>query len=384
MRLAGFEWRKILSGKIGWILVGFFCLNLGAYYIYMMPYIPSQEEKEIRQQWEKRLAEQDGDIEEKLAFLQTEQEECSQENLIEKTVLYNICQEYTAVTEYYAFLDGLKERADTMKTFSIFNKNGAFSQKNIQKTSEDFKRVESIEIHPMNDVGMKTLHQFYLTDVLMLLLVCLFSFQVYGRDYKSGMGNLIRVTPRGRGFLRLAQTEAVALSILMMGLLLYGSNMVMTEEILDLGNLSYNIQGMEMFRNVSFPCTTGQYLVIFMLGKLLALLFSCLVFQVFAVWFQGQNLAWICSAAVIVVSFVLWFFLPNSPQAKLFRYLNPIGLLDIGQVVGNYQNLNIFQTPVSLFTAAILFILILGLPLLGAILLLRGQGRAKLCMWKSQ
>ena len=45
---------------------------------------------------------------------------------------------------------------------------------------------------------------------------------------------------------------------------------------------------------------------------------------------------------------------------KLFRYLNPVGIFDMKQILGNYQNLNLFSVPVSLLSAAVVFTLVLG------------------------
>lgn len=373
MKLLGFECRKILTRKIMWIFFAFFCLNMGSYYIYMIPYIPTYEQKEIRKNWEMYLEESGENPEKNLEILQMEQAKQDPENVTELNVLNEMCQEYVTVLEYREFIDGLKDRADSMKSIAIFNKTGGYSEKNILKTIKDFKTVENLDVKPINDTGMKTLHSFYVTDILMLLLVCLFCFQTYGKDYKNGMGNLIRVTPKGGGRLRLAQMEAVSILVLIAGFVLYGTNLLWTEKMIGFGNPSLNIQGMGMFRNVSFLCTVRQYLMFFLIWKLLALVFNGLVFQLFTVAFRGHNIAWVFNLMVIVISFLLWFLLPNSPEAKMFRYLNPIGLLDVGEIIGNYQNLKVFQSPVSLLNAAVGFMGISGCILIICILRIKGK-----------
>lgn len=328
MKFVRYEWKKIFTGKIWWIFLVIFCLNLGAYYIYMIPSMSVNEE-------------------------------------------YKIQQNQMTVQEYHQFIDGLKERAEYMKGISIFNKEDGFSQRNIEKTVKDFTRVESIKIHPMDDTGMEKLHQFYLTDVLLILFTCLLCFQQYGNDSKSGMGELIQGTPNGKSRLRFAQIQAVGVGVMIGGVLLHGTNILVTDVTIGLGNLSYYVQGMSMFRTVSFPCTVGEYLLLFICWKFLTLLFISLVFQLFAVWFNGKHVSWILSGAILVISFMLWFFLPDSPVAKLFRYLNLIGLLDVGKIIGSYQNLNVFQHPVLLLHAAIIFIIAGGSVLMTAILLVK-------------
>ena len=322
MKLVRYEWKKMMSGKVWLILSAFLILNFCIYYVYLIPYISYHQEA---------LTE----------FSQSNYEQ-----------------------EYYEFIEGLKERASVMNGISIFNKEGGYAKRNIEKTVNDFARVEGISIEPMIDSSMEALHSFYLSDVFMLLIVCLFCFQGCGKDFKSGMTDLIRTTPKGKMQIRLARIQAVICSVLLTGMILYGSNILLTGFSVGFGKISNYVQGMPMFRNMSFPCTVGTYLLLFLIWKLAALIFTVLIIQFLTAWFGGQGISWVLSGIVLAVSFGLWFFLPDNPMVKLFRYLNPIGLLDVKQIIGNYQNLNIFQYPVGLLQAAILFILITGLVLL--------------------
>lgn len=379
MRLVLYEWKKMFTLKIRCILLMLFSLNIGIYYIYIIPSIPTIEERNIRHKWEQELANKGEDITNSIQFIQKELEKLTpgenetlkvsnEKNMMELAVLFDIRHQYMAILEYQQFISSLKERANYIKDVSVFNKAGGFSQKNIEKTVKDFEKVEEIEIHPMDDKGMQNLHQFYLTDFFVLLFACLLSVQEYGSDFRSGMGNLIQGTPNGKIKLRFSQIQATGMGILMVALLLYGFNICITGICIGFGNLSYYVQGMSMFRNMSFPCTVGIYLVLYMSWKLFVIWFVSLIFQLFAVLLNGKNIAWIFSGGVLVISFGLWFYLPDSPLTKIFRYLNVIGLLDVRQIIGNYQNLKIFETPVLLFDAAIVFVLIVGIGLILGIL----------------
>ena len=292
MKLVRYEWKKMMSGKSGLILLAFLILNFCIYYVYLIPTASYQ-------------------LQEKEALSQSDY-----------------------VQEYNEFIEGLKERAAMMKGVAIFNKEGGYASRNIEKTVNDFARVDGIPIEPMVDSGMEALHNFYLSDVFMLIIVCLFCFQGCGKDFKSGMSDLIRTTPKGKVQIRLARVQAVIGSVVLTGIFLYGSNLLITQFTVGFGDLSGYVQGMPMFRNMSFPCTVGMYLLLFLIWKLAALVFSVLVIQFLTAWFGGQGMAWALSGIVLVVSFGLWFFLPDHLMVKLFRYLNPIGLLDVKQIIG--------------------------------------------------
>lgn len=142
--------------------------------------------------------------------------------------------------------------------------------------------------------------------------------------------------------------------------LLYGGNLLQTAVLTGAENLGAYVQGIEAFRNVAFPCTVGIYLLLYLAGKILAALLSASVCQFFCVKFGGGKMAWLFFAGVTAASFFLWFLVTDSPAVKLFRYLNPVGIFDMKQILGNYQNLNLFSVPVSLLSAAVIFTLVLG------------------------
>lgn len=378
MKLARFEWKKIFSGKIPGIFLTFFLLNLLACYLYMMPFLPTKAEQDERKEWKAVLDTRNESIADTLIFLQEESKKVS-DNLslspksaalsAELKVLGDFEKEYQTVLDYHDFIENLENRVEKMQTFAIFNKEGGFSKRNIEKTARDFEDMKSQTLLPADDSGMNALHNFYLTDLLLILLACLFSFQEYSRDSRTGMASLIQSTPGGKGRLRLAQIAGLGLSVLLSYICLYGSNFLLIGINLGFGSPDALIQGMSMFRNVSFPCTVSLYLFYFFLWKAAAIMFITLIFQFFAVWFNGHFLSWILNFLLLGFSFLLWFLLPDSSFSRLFRYLNPIGILDTRQILGNYQNLNFFQYPVSLLVTAILFLGVMSLFLCAGILL---------------
>lgn len=394
MKLVSFELKKLFTGKIKWILLFLFFINLAIYYVYLMPFLLTKQEDEIKQEWMQTAETRNGSVEEKLQFLKEEQRDFSMLSLYfldsewldetEKEIitkkykdtkywdsetaaaasraLSQIMNEYQSVLDYELFIDGLQEKADKMIRVPIFAKKGGFSNQNIQKTAEDFKRMEGIKLEAVDGTGVEAFQDFYLTDILMILLICLFCFQQFGQDRRSGMANLLQATPNGKGKLRFSQMRAIWIAVIGFGIVLYGSNLLLTIGYFHLNeSFSKYIQAITVFRNVPFPLTIGIYISLYLLGKLAAIFLITTVCQLLAIKMNGESLAWLLFGILISISFGLWFFLPDSPIAKIFQYLNLIGILDMKQILGNYQNLNVFSYPVMLLSAAILFILVVSL-----------------------
>lgn len=393
MKLIRFELRKVFFGNIKYFALLLILLNAAVFYVGMIPRIPSAEQMEYEKIWREKAEEQGGSIEEKQQYLEeqtadygllmtylgapdvmTEEEKKAvterfrdtdylemepEELYAESAALGQIMTEYASAAEYGSFVDEMESRAEAMLGVPIFE-NSRFSAANIRKTVEDFADVKELEVTPADGRYLEPMQNFYLTDILCIVMICLFCFRLFGFDHDSGMGNLIHTAPAGRTALRFAQLTAVWLTAALSAALLYGGNLLQTAVLTGAENLGAYVQGIAAFRNVAFPCTVGTYLLLYLAGKILAALLSASVCQFFCVKFGGGKTAWLFFAGVTAASFFLWFLVPDSPAVKLFRYLNPVGIFDMKQILGNYQNLNLFSVPFSLLSAAVIFTLVLG------------------------
>ena len=390
MRLIRFELRKLFSGNVKYFALLLILLNAALFYVGMIPHIPTAEQAEYEDVWRKRAEEHGGSIEERKRYLEeydadftlllmylsdfntllpdeeqkvldrfqgTPYLEMNQKALFaESNALNQVKSEYASAAEYRSFIEDMERRAEAMRGVSIFAKS-RFSAANIEKTVKDFDKVKDIHVTPVDGRFLMPMQEFYLTDILCIALICLFCFRLFGYDHDSGMGNLISSAPAGKSVLRSAQMSAVWIMAALTVVTLYGGNLIQTAALTGGEYMDDYVQGISAFRNVAFPCTVGMYLILFLAGKILAALLNASVCQFFCVKFGGGKAAWLFYGGVTAAGFFLWFLIPDSPAVKLFRYLNPVGAFDMKQILGNYQNLNLFSVPVSLLPAVAAFCL---------------------------
>lgn len=112
----------------------------------------------------------------------------------ESAALGQIMTEYTSAAEYGSFVDEMESRAEAMLGVPVFE-NRRFSAANIRKTVEDFADVKELEVTPVDGSYLEPMQNFYLTDILCIVMICLFCFRLFGFDHDSGMGNLIYTAP---------------------------------------------------------------------------------------------------------------------------------------------------------------------------------------------
>ncbi|MGN0396960.1 MAG: hypothetical protein ACI4EL_02960 [Candidatus Fimimorpha sp.] len=77
MKLVSFELKKLFSGKIKWILFFVFLINGVIYYVSLIPSIPTKQEMEIKKEWQRILDKNYDSEDEKLQFIQKQQNEFS-------------------------------------------------------------------------------------------------------------------------------------------------------------------------------------------------------------------------------------------------------------------------------------------------------------------
>lgn len=361
--LVGYELRKLMSGKAKWLLLLFLAVYAAAYYIYLIPAIPSPEYKEIYKEVH-RKAEQAGGrkaglagIQKELSLLEQKVEAAAEageevwlsgEEQLRQDVLQAVEKEYLDADNFDTFIREIDTRAEKLLGFSIFSKEGSYSYRNILKTQKDFSLLKGLSVTPQDSTGLVKMQEFILADVFVMVGACLLSFQIFGRDGRSGMQKLLHSSLRGRACLKLAQLGTVSLCTFLYACSIYGGGVLLTAKTVGLPPLGADIHGMADYRNVPFPCTVGMYLVLFMLWKIAASIIVALLFQAVIYRFNGGKVAWLVLGSITGASFFLWFYLPENPVAKIFRYLNVIGIFDTAEFLGDYQNLNLLSYPVGL------------------------------------
>lgn len=369
------ELRKLLSGKAKWFLFFLFVINAAVYHLYLLPSVPSEAEQETYGE-ELYKAEAHGSLEKRAEQIETEitlldayiygkpdeegnirgQHLEDEQALMRRDVLGRLQEEYQEALGFYDFINEIDLRAERLLTFSIFSKEGSFAQKNIVKTQKDFSDLHDIEIQPQDGSGLTAMQDFALTDFFMIAAVCIMAFQIFGKDARSGMQKLLNAAVNGGRYLRAVQVGTILMCMAVYAVLVYVSNLVQTGYLLGFPELSAELHGIAEYRNIPFPCTCGMYLVMYLLWKTVAVIGIAALVQAVIHWMNGHMAAWLIIGGALAVSFFLWLYLPENPTAKIFRYLNMIGIFDTGEILGDYQNLDLFTYPVQLSAAAGIFV----------------------------
>lgn len=285
----------------------------------------------------------------------------------EYAFLNSVRLEFDQVNHYDDFLKEIDEKADTLQSISIFaTEEGDFDGKNIRKTAADFAGMKDIRPDFFPQKGLRTAIGFVMTDLILLFIMLFLAFALVRDELDSGLIFLIRTMPRGRLLSALAKVAALAGSLLVITLLLFGANLVFCGLRFGLGDLLAPIQSYAFLMRSTLKVNVLAYLGCFLVTKWAGVFIVGMWVLLACMLSRRASAGYLLALAFPVGCEVLRRLVPATSRYNLLRYANIASLVQTNEILGGYRNLNIAGIPVHLLTvemaAALIYLLVfLGL-----------------------
>ncbi len=286
-----------------------------------------------------------------------------------------IYKEFRQVAQYEQFLNDIDDAGNTLAAISIFADEDSYDHKNIVTTQQAYQDMRGVEIDYQPQKGVVTATTFIATDVLLFFAMILISFTLIQQEKQSGVFRLIRSTPNGRGATALAKFGALAVSLLGVVALLYGTNLLFCEIVFGLGDLSRSVQSVPELMRSTLRLDVGQYLAAFTAAKWVAALVCGLGILLSMLVAKDMSGSIALSFVIPLIFLALWVVILPTSTLNFFRYANVIGYLQTSEILGSYRNLHWFGGVIDMVTAQIGSAIIYTATLFAAYMLLfmRGQ-----------
>lgn len=247
---------------------------------------------------------------------------------------------------YDAYVSGIVSAADDLRVVSIFRKENSFSLRSAEKLAEVYGALPKIEtkINPVKGVVMAT--QFGGTDLLAFVFLTYIVFSMVIREKEMGQLLLTRTTLHGHvrhGWNKILVCGAVSLLTVFV---LETTNLMMASHRYGLGDLGRSIQSVPEYQACIFPVSVGEFLVLFILFKILVLfLWSVIVF--FLASASSSLIKFVLLfIAVFGTEGILYFAIPGNSYLSILKYFNLFAVFGAHSLLGGYLNLNLFGQPV--------------------------------------
>lgn len=281
----------------------------------------------------------------------------------ERTLLDNAENQLKIVSDYKAYINKIIEKSDNITGVSIFEDSSSFSYKNAVKTAEDYKPLSNIETAYSNSEGVNMATDFMLTDLIVILLLCIVCDALIGSERNININSLQRTCRYGRNKSAISKMVIGFITTAVICLMFYGVNYIIAGYTYGFGDLFRPIQSVDSFSNCTLRINVLQYLMLHFITKVLVMYLIYAIVNVLSMVGKSKTISYIAFLCILIVSYCLNLFIGDNTSLMCFKYINLISFVDTKNVISHYRNINIFGEPINYVTCfwIVLLVLLLGL-----------------------
>lgn len=281
----------------------------------------------------------------------------------ERTLLDNAENQLKIVSDYKAYINKIIEKSDNITGVSIFEDSSSFSYKNAVKTAEDYKPLSNIETAYSNSEGVNMATDFMLTDLIVILLLCIVCDALIGSERNININSLQRTCRYGRNKSAISKMVVGFITTAVICLMFYGVNYIIAGYTYGFGDLFRPIQSVDSFSNCTLRINVLQYLMLHFITKVLVMYLIYTIVNVLSMVGKSKTISYIAFLCILIVSYCLSLFIGDNTSLMCFKYINLISFVDTKNVISHYRNINIFGEPINYLTCfwIVLLVLLLGL-----------------------
>lgn len=278
-----------------------------------------------------------------------EMNERRENNLWEQQFLFNISQQLEYIESYPSFIDEMYGRADSQSSTAVFGDKNSFSYKNLYKTADDYAHLKNISLTIGNSNALSATVNYQITDLFVIAVVFLICVYLFSYEREKNLYLLVRSSKYGR--LKTIILKLILLYLLsaLISLIFTFSDFAINSALYGVGDLSRSVQSISEFRNCVISLTVGQFLLMFALVKAIGIIIITVVFSVVFICFSSTAAMYLTGICAIISEYLLYTYVYSASVLNLLKYINIFYILDSGQFLGSYLNLNIFSNAVTAY-----------------------------------
>lgn len=274
-------------------------------------------------------------------LLYTENEETERLLLTESINSIEQCKSYDK------YLESINLNAEMSGKIIAFSGSDEFSYRNIAKTKIDFSHLKGIKPSQGPSKGITTATEFIGTDILGILLIIFIVTTLLTRERELSQLQLVKSTYKGRLNLALSKLFVIFVSCFVVEALLYATNILLSNLSYGFGDLTRPIQSVTGYLSCNLKLSVFEYLVVFLLSKLLIYFVIASFIYMIAVVSRNALRLYIIVGGVLGLSAICYYSIEPASWLTLLKYIKIIGFLNTFQIYNRYLNLNIFSYPIS-------------------------------------
>ena len=251
------------------------------------------------------------------------------------------------IKSYPVFIDGMEERADRLKSTSLYKGQDSYAHRNLVKTCGDFASFSSAALKADNCFRIRAMAGYTGSIVFALVYLAVLAYYVLFFERDMDLLLLLKGSRKGHTPLAAAKLSAMVIAAFFYTVLTEGSTLLLLGRMYGYGDLQRAIQSVSLFRNCIYTLTVGETLFLAVLIRAVAaVFFACALFCIGMLFKNEFTAAGLAGGLLGVAYFFSRVFSINGSLSGV-KCVNPFYCWDIQQVLGEYHNLNILGYPVG-------------------------------------
>lgn len=265
----------------------------------------------------------------------------------------------TYLQAYPGYLANILEDKSAISSISIFKKSDSFASENLDKTREDYKKLEGTTVSYGQYAGLTTVLDYDVVHYSLLIYAFILVWAFF-EDEKKGLKCIAYASSDGRGKLALRRIAILAGGTVVFTILLYAGLFLCSFALYGgAGDLGNRVQSIEMFQTFVFPMTVLEYMVYYVvLHSVLTFVMSLFIWMVLLLC---RNRLFSTAILIVVLAgeTILSLSLKEQCAIPILKYGNLYHMINPVEMLSTYRNYSLFGEIVNSFTVFILLVALL-------------------------
>ena len=242
------------------------------------------------------------------------------------------------VSEYYERVDNIENNAGELSSISIFADSDSFSGRNIQKTVNDYRRIQDVKVDNIFGVAVDSIIEYKPVHLSMLIHMFVLILMLFD-ERKKGLWSVVYTSRNGRVLLSVYRGIALVICNILFGIAAYGS--VILTSLLDYDSfyiLSKPVQCIAALQRFTLPMNIAGFLIYYVLWQVMtSILMSFIIWFIFSI-IHNRTYAFVITAMLFLIGYYTYKTVNIQSPLCILRYVNLYHLCDITEVYSSYYN----------------------------------------------
>lgn len=258
-----------------------------------------------------------------------------------------VYKEVGACLSYDEYLDSVNEKADEISIMNKFSGNGGFAEKNAAKTSRVYGKLKGTVPEVIDASGLLNITDNELTDYVAVIMLFIIALNLVFYEKSENQLALLRTTARGRRQLMASKSFVMIMAVVLINLLLYGINAVISMCFYNPINLKSPLQSVYLYYGSPFKLSIGQFLACYFPVKIISFILLGLFFMLICAALDNIIFVFVASAVTVVIEAICYTTISGTSFLAFLKYINIMYGVRTGRLFSDYVNINLFGYPLN-------------------------------------